>query len=75
MENPRYWRLQPQRYRLVGEVCPECDVKIFPLRDICPYCGGETLVNQAEGGQVYSSTPAELPAENLSNIEATSPTK
>lgn len=25
-----------------GEVCPHCEVKIFPPRDICPSCKGET---------------------------------
>ena len=38
MEVPRHWRLKKQRYALVGEVCPHCDVKIFPPRDICPEC-------------------------------------
>ncbi|NPV86895.1 MAG: Zn-ribbon domain-containing OB-fold protein [Anaerolineae bacterium] len=41
MEVPRYWRLQKQRYALVGEICPHCQVKIFPPRDVCPECGGE----------------------------------
>lgn len=41
MEVPRHWRLQKQRYALVGEVCPHCQVKIFPPRDVCPECGGE----------------------------------
>jgi len=43
MEVPRFWRSKQQRYRLVGEKCPHCDVKIFPPRDICPRCGGGTL--------------------------------
>lgn len=37
----RGWRLKKQRYGLVGEVCPHCDVKIFPPRDVCPNCGAE----------------------------------
>jgi hypothetical protein len=32
------WRLRGQRYRLEGEVCEHCGVKIFPPRDICPDC-------------------------------------
>lgn len=48
MEVPRYWRLKQQRYQLVGEVCPHCDVKIFPPRDICPRCGGGTLKNNLD---------------------------
>ncbi len=41
MEVARHWRLKQQRYGLVGEVCPHCDFKIFPPRDVCPECGGE----------------------------------
>lgn len=45
MEAPRHWRLKQQRYRLVGEICPHCDEKIFPPRDICPNlsCGKNTF--------------------------------
>jgi hypothetical protein len=32
------WRLRNQRYALVGEVCDDCGKKIFPPRDVCPYC-------------------------------------
>ena len=42
MEVPRHWRLRKQRYALVGEICPHCNTKIFPPRDVCPECGGET---------------------------------
>ncbi len=41
MEIPRNWRLKQQRYSLTGEVCPYCDAKIFPPRDVCPHCGQE----------------------------------
>lgn len=44
MEIPRHWRLNKQRYGLVGEVCPHCDHKIFPPRDLCPNCGSEGQV-------------------------------
>lgn len=37
MELSRHWRLQPQRYRLVGEIC-DVGHKIFPPRDVCPEC-------------------------------------
>lgn len=43
MEVPRHWRLRKARYRLVGEECPHCQVKIFPPRYVCPECGGGTL--------------------------------
>ncbi len=58
MEIPRHWRLKKQRYALVGEVCPHCDAKIFPPRDVCPYCGGEAKNDYAFSGkgEVYSFT-------------------
>ena len=47
VEVSRHWRLKQQRYSLVGEICPHCQQKIFPPRDICPNpeCGGGTLNN------------------------------
>ncbi len=58
MEIPRHWRLQKQRYGLVGEVCPHCDAKIFPARDVCPSCGGEAKepYRFSGRGSVYSFT-------------------
>ncbi len=50
------WRLQAQRYRLVGEVCNRCGVKIFPPRDVCPQCEAveqEPFVFSGRG-EVYS---------------------
>lgn len=66
MEIPRHWRLKKQRYGLVGEVCPHCDFKIFPPRDVCPNC-------EREGAEIYvveqiasGATPEEV-ARNLSD--------
>jgi uncharacterized OB-fold protein len=58
MEISRHWRLRKQRYGLVGEVCPHCEAKIFPPRDVCPECGQEakTLYAFSGRGQVYSYT-------------------
>ncbi len=58
MEIPRHWRLKQQRYALVGEVCPLCQSKIFPPRDVCPHCGGEARQHFAFSGkgEVYSYT-------------------
>jgi uncharacterized OB-fold protein len=58
MEIPRHWRLKKQRYALVGEVCPHCDAKLFPPRDICPNCGQEARTEyQFSGkGEVFSYT-------------------
>jgi uncharacterized OB-fold protein len=53
---PRNWRLQQQRYRLVGEICEKCGARIFPPRDVCPEC--ETIEQREVAfsgrGQVYS---------------------
>lgn len=58
MEVPRLWRLQKQRYALVGEVCPHCEVKIFPPRDVCPNCGQEakTRYDFSGRGTIFSFT-------------------
>ena len=58
MDIPRHWRLQKQRYGLTGEVCPHCDGKLFPPRDLCPECGqqAKTLYHFIGRGEVYSHT-------------------
>ncbi len=58
MEIPRHWRLRKQRYSLVGEVCPHCNARLFPPRDICPECGQDAREPfQFSGrGEVYSFT-------------------
>lgn len=58
MEISRHWRLRQQRYALVGEVCPHCDEKIFPPRDVCPNCSGEAKTPYVFSGkgEVYSYT-------------------
>jgi uncharacterized OB-fold protein len=57
--------LKKQRYALVGEICPNCEAKIFPPRDICPDCGDEakTLYSFSGRGEVFSYTTVyEAPA-------------
>jgi uncharacterized OB-fold protein len=56
MEGSQHWRLKKQRYALVGEICPHCQEKIFPPRDICPDCGEDarTLYAFSGRGEVYS---------------------
>jgi uncharacterized OB-fold protein len=58
MEIPRHWRLKKQRLAMIGEICPHCQSKIFPPRDICPNCGEETQTEyQFSGrGEIYSFT-------------------
>lgn len=58
MEPSRHWRLKQQRYSLVGEVCPHCEIKIFPPRDVCPDCGqpAHDTFKFSGRGEVYSYT-------------------
>jgi hypothetical protein len=58
MEISRHWRLQQQRYGLVGEICPHCEEKIFPPRDVCPNCAQEAKTPYVFSGkgEVYSFT-------------------
>lgn len=56
MEIPRHWRLNNQRYALVGEVCDRCGARLFPPRDVCPECGrpAATPYTFSGRGEVYS---------------------
>ncbi len=65
MQVSRHWRLQQQRYALVGQVCTDCEEKIFPPRGVCPNCAKETDAQfEFSGrGKVYSfSTVYTAPA-------------
>ena len=58
MELSRHWRLNQQRYSLVGETCDNCGVKLFPPRDVCPHCAepAQTPFQFSGRGEVYSHT-------------------
>jgi uncharacterized OB-fold protein len=58
MQVSQNWRLNAQRYGLVGERCPSCGGAIFPPRDVCPDCAAEAKVPyQLSGrGEIYSYT-------------------
>ncbi len=67
MDIPRHWRLRSQRYALVGEVCPNCEAKLFPPRDVCPECGApaKTPFAFSGRGEVFSySTVFQAPASH-----------
>jgi len=53
---PRYWRLQNQRYSMVGKICNECGAKLFPPRDVCPACSKLAYdeYTSSINGKVYS---------------------
>lgn len=71
MEIPRHWRLKKQRYGLVGEVCPHCDYKMFPPRDLCPNCGAEGQVTLDM--LIEAQTEAELRKVAAIAIEISTP--
>jgi uncharacterized protein len=58
MEVSRHWRLNQQRYQLVGETCDTCGVKLFPPRDVCLECDAPAyeLFTFSGRGEVYSYT-------------------
>lgn len=58
MEVSRHWRLQEQRYKLVGEECDNCGVKLFPPRDVCLECEApaKELYTFTGLGEVFSYT-------------------
>ncbi len=71
VEIARHWRLNPQRYQLVGEVCPKCDKKIFPPRDVCPHCAeaeAQPTFQFSGRGEVYSHTTVRTPPEGYEEM-------
>lgn len=58
-----HWRLQKERYKLVGEVCLDCIQAIFPPRDLCPNCGGDKCIEHkfSGRGEIYSVTTVQNP--------------
>lgn len=74
MEISKNWRLQEARYRLIGEVCNQCEAKIFPPRDICPNCSSNARepFPFSGKGEVYSFTIIrEAPAGHEKNLPYT----
>ncbi|HMQ52440.1 MAG TPA: Zn-ribbon domain-containing OB-fold protein [Anaerolineae bacterium] len=66
MEIARHWRLNSQRYRLVGEECPRCGHKMFPPRDVCDECadnGKQPDFEFSGRGEVFSYTTVNNPPE------------
>ncbi|TKJ31436.1 MAG: transcriptional regulator [Chloroflexi bacterium B3_Chlor] len=58
MSLARHWRLQNQRYRLLGVQCEDCGARLFPRRQVCPRCKSQNLQRYQFGGEgkVYSHT-------------------
>lgn len=70
MTVPRFWREQPQRYRLVGTECPKCEEVYFPPRSVCPTCRrdsvGKMRPRQMSGrGKILTFTVVHQPADGF----------
>lgn len=66
VEIARHWRLNPQRYQLVGEACPRCGYKMFPPRDVCPECADNSSQPEFKfsgRGEVFSFSTVYNPPE------------
>jgi len=62
------WRLKKQRYGLVGQKCPICEVALFPCKEVCPNCGYRFDICPACGCQ-YNRECAHISENDISNIE------
>lgn len=61
---PLTWRRIPERYRLLGSACSNCNTKYFPKRNVCPKCRRKGKVQEyqfAGKGKVYSFTEIYAP--------------
>jgi uncharacterized OB-fold protein len=58
MSLAKHWRLQSQRYKLIGVECEDCGAKSFPQRQICPQCKSKQVhpYEFKPEGKVYSHT-------------------
>lgn len=70
MAVPRFWREQPQRYRLVGSECGQCHSIYFPPRHVCPQCRrdsvGRMKPRQLSGrGKILTFTVVHQPADGF----------
>jgi uncharacterized OB-fold protein len=70
MTVPRFWREQPQRYRLLGSECQQCGRIYFPPRSVCPKCRRESVGKMAQRqlsgrGSVLTHTVVHQPADGF----------
>ena len=42
-ELSRIWRESEHRYRLMGNMCGNCNRVFFPIRAVCPHCHRESI--------------------------------
>jgi len=64
------WRRIPERYRLEGNYCANCNKSYFPPRAICPICRRKGILKPktfSGKGKVYSFTEIHVPPEGFEN--------
>jgi uncharacterized OB-fold protein len=65
---PLYWRLQDQKYNLVGTKCVTCNTVYFPPKDFCPTCRRKGKIEQFKftgKGKILSFTVIRIPPEGF----------
>ncbi len=65
---PRFWRMIPNRYNLLGTKCKNCGRVFFPPRSICPDCRrvGNVETYKLDGkGEIISYTHVRSPQEDF----------
>lgn len=70
MPVPRFWREQPQRYRLLGSECNGCGSIYFPPRQVCPECRRESVSKMVQRqlsgrGTILTHTVVHQPADGF----------
>jgi hypothetical protein len=65
---PLYWRLQKQKYNLIGTRCTTCNNVYFPPKSFCPECRrkGKTEPFKFSGrGKIVTYTIIRVPPEGF----------
>ncbi|MBI2079967.1 Zn-ribbon domain-containing OB-fold protein [Candidatus Micrarchaeota archaeon] len=61
---PLTWRRIPERYRLLGTKCTNCNTNYFPTRIVCPKCRRRGKIEKVQFrglGRIYSFTEISAP--------------
>ena len=55
---PVFWRMNKEKYRLLGKKCSNCSAMIFPDRKQCPFCDSTNITEQCftGKGKIYTYT-------------------
>ncbi len=65
---PLFWRIQRNRYRLIGTKCGTCGKAFFPPRDFCPDCRRAGKIQElafSGKGKIVSHTTIRIPPKGF----------